>query len=103
MICEKQTFRKIRRAKFQGDFETWGGCKVSNTLNTFDQGDVRATTIVTETERKPNDDRGGCWTIDEKVGKAYIWYENANMLTTNGFRQVLIHPTSSASMPTTNK
>ena len=45
---EKQTFRKIRRAKSPTDYETWGGCQVANTLNTFDQGDVRTSVIVTE-------------------------------------------------------
>jgi hypothetical protein len=45
---EKQTFRKIRRAKSPTDFETWGGCQVANTLNTFDQGDVRTSVIVAE-------------------------------------------------------
>jgi len=45
---EKQTFRKIRRAQSPTDFETWGGCQVANTLNTFENSDVRTTTIVTE-------------------------------------------------------
>ena len=39
-------FSKHRRAKFQGDFETWGESQTTNTLNVFDSGDVRATDIV---------------------------------------------------------
>ena len=46
----KLTYRKIRRAKDQNDYETWGGCRTANTLNPFDQGDVRSTTIVVEKE-----------------------------------------------------
>lgn len=45
---EKQTFRKIRRAQSPTDYETWGGCQVANTINTFENSDVRTTTIVTE-------------------------------------------------------
>lgn len=40
------TFSKQRRAQSENDFETWAEADVSNTLNTFDLGDVRATTIV---------------------------------------------------------
>lgn len=36
-------FSKIRRAKSKDDFETWKQSVCTNTLNTFDQGDVRAT------------------------------------------------------------
>ena len=39
-------FCKQRRAKYKGDFETWIEADTSNTINTFDLGDVRATTIV---------------------------------------------------------
>ena len=39
-------YSKQRRAKFKGDFETWHESKVTNTMNTFDQGDVRATDVV---------------------------------------------------------
>ena len=40
------TFSKQRRAQSENDFETWVEADVSNTLNAFDLGDVRATTIV---------------------------------------------------------
>lgn len=39
-------FSKSRRAKSAEDFETWKESRVSNTINTFDQGDVRATDVV---------------------------------------------------------
>lgn len=52
----KIPFSKRRRAKSKDDYETWFPGFVSNTLNTFDQGDVRATDIVVETqkEKQPN-------------------------------------------------
>ena len=42
------TFSKSRRAKSDTDFETWNESGVANTLNLFDQGDVRATNIVVQ-------------------------------------------------------
>lgn len=39
-------FSKIRRAKTADDFETWGETGVCNTLNTFDNGDVRTNECV---------------------------------------------------------
>lgn len=39
-------YSKSRRAKSAEDFETWKESRVSNTINTFDQGDVRATDVV---------------------------------------------------------
>lgn len=45
LVCIK-TYSKSRRAQSKTDFETWKESKVSNTLNTFDQGDIRATDIV---------------------------------------------------------
>jgi len=40
------TFSKSRRAKDKDDFETWVESRVSNTLNTFEGGDTRATDLV---------------------------------------------------------
>lgn len=40
------TFTKSRRAKSKNDFETWKESEVSNTINTFDVGGVRATTVI---------------------------------------------------------
>ena len=41
-----EPFSKSRRAQSKDDFKTWVKGKTANTLNTFDNGDVRATTIV---------------------------------------------------------
>ena len=46
------TFVKARRATSETDFETWQEGGIANTLNLFDQGDVRATNVVVES-RKP--------------------------------------------------
>lgn len=40
------TYRKVRRAKSDTDFETWEEADISNTINLFDVGDSRATTLV---------------------------------------------------------
>lgn len=52
-------FSKSRRAKSSTDFETWREAQVSNTINTFDQGDVRATDVVVAlaVENHPQDSR----------------------------------------------
>jgi len=39
-------FRKVRRAKDKDDYETWELSNVSNTINCFDIGDVRSTTVI---------------------------------------------------------
>lgn len=39
-------FSKVRRAKNKDDFETWEDTGASNTLNTFDNGDVRTTECI---------------------------------------------------------
>ena len=39
-------FTKSRRAQSKEDYETWIESDASNTINTFDMGDVRATTLV---------------------------------------------------------
>ena len=39
-------YRKVRRAKSADDFETWEKAKAANTINTFDNGDVRATNVA---------------------------------------------------------
>lgn len=39
-------YRKVRRAQSADDFETWKRDEVINTLNCFDQGDVRAVNVV---------------------------------------------------------
>lgn len=41
-------FRKVRRASSAEDAETWEQAEAANTLNCFDVGDVRATTIAAQ-------------------------------------------------------
>ena len=41
-------YTKSRRAKDKDDFETWKESAVANTLNVFDGGGTRATTIVVD-------------------------------------------------------
>lgn len=41
-----ETFRKVRRAASNTDFETWSSDEAGNTLNTYENSDVRATTLV---------------------------------------------------------
>lgn len=48
-------FRKQRRAQTSEDFETWIESSVSNTINLFDGGDARATTIVIEIDEEETD------------------------------------------------
>ena len=43
-----QPFRKVRRAQSETDFETWEKDEKANTLNCFDQGDVRSTNVVAQ-------------------------------------------------------
>ena len=42
------TFAKSRRAQSDTDFESWKESGIANTLNLFDQGDVRATNVVVQ-------------------------------------------------------
>ena len=39
-------FTKSRRAQNVDDYETWVESEVTNTLNTFDLGDIRTTTLI---------------------------------------------------------
>lgn len=51
-------FVKSRRAQSKDDFETWVESGISNTLNAFDGGDVRATSVIVKYERTDNTE--GC-------------------------------------------
>ena len=42
------TYRKVRRAQNEADYETWEQSDVSNTINLFDGGNARATTLVVD-------------------------------------------------------
>jgi DNA (cytosine-5)-methyltransferase 1 len=46
-----ETFTKSRRAQSANDDETWVEGKPAPTLNSFDQGDVRATTVIVNEDR----------------------------------------------------
>lgn len=50
LIPEPVTYRKSRRAQSVEDHETWVESDEANTVNTFDVGDVRATTVIVEPE-----------------------------------------------------
>ena len=41
-------YRKVRRAQSTEDFESWQQDEVSNTINTFDVGDIRSTNVVAQ-------------------------------------------------------
>lgn len=43
-------YSKQRRAQSNSDFETWIETETSNTINTFDVGDARATTVIVRDE-----------------------------------------------------
>jgi DNA-cytosine methyltransferase len=47
-IAQQIPFRKSRKAKSQDDFETWKPDQVANTLNLFDQGDIRTSQVVVQ-------------------------------------------------------
>ena len=47
-VVSQEPFCKSRRAKNADDATTWKQGKVANTLNTFDQGEVRANELVVE-------------------------------------------------------
>jgi len=53
------TFRKQRRAKTKDDFETWINDEIANTLNTFDGGGTRATTVVVDDKDTDSAERSG--------------------------------------------
>jgi DNA-cytosine methyltransferase len=53
-----ETFTKSRRAQSATDDETWVEGKPAPTLNSFDQGDVRATTVIVNEDRTYRDVTG---------------------------------------------
>ena len=54
-IDRHAVYAKSRRAASSDDYETWNDGEVSNTLNTFDIGDKRATELVVEGCLNPQD------------------------------------------------
>ena len=53
-----ETFTKSRRAQSATDDETWVEGKPAPTLNAFDQGDIRATTVIVNEDRTYRDVTG---------------------------------------------
>ncbi len=68
-------FSKSRRAKSAEDFETWKESRVSNTINTFDQGDVRATDVIVLATQRPNAEVmiNKCPTLTAAAGMGGTW------------------------------
>ena len=51
MVMEPTVFSKSKRAQTSTDYETWQESDTANTLNTFDQGDVRTNECVIALDR----------------------------------------------------
>ncbi len=68
-----EPYSKVRRAKSKDDFETWKHSRTANTLNTFDNGDVRATDVVICLQGNgiDRDDKNGCAGKGWREDKAY--------------------------------
>ena len=69
------TYSKSKRAQTSTDYETWKESDKANTMNCFDQGDVRATDVVVYSlENHPQDSRvkidesGKVQTLTQKMG-----------------------------------
>lgn len=69
------TYSKSKRAQTSTDYETWKESDKANTMNCFDQGDVRATDVVVYSlENHPQDSRvkidesGKVQTLTKKMG-----------------------------------
>jgi site-specific DNA-cytosine methylase len=69
-------FRKVRRAKDSEDFETWEEDEKVNTINCFDQGDIRSTDVVVHAfkirggSEVETGEQGG--TPGKRAGKGYL-------------------------------
>jgi len=50
--ANKICYRKSRRAQSKDDFETWIESGTTNTINCFDIGDIRTTTVIVEVNEK---------------------------------------------------
>jgi len=51
MVMEQVAFSKSKRAQSATDYETWQESDTANTLNTFDQGDVRTNECIVALDR----------------------------------------------------
>ena len=54
--------------------------------NRLQMGTTR-TSDARETDRVREVIRGGCWTVDEKMGNTYCHYEQANTLAQRDYKQ----------------
>ena len=75
------TYSKSKRAQTSTDYETWKESDKANTMNCFDQGDVRATDVVVYSlENHPQDSRvnidesGKVQTLTQRMGTGGVCY-----------------------------
>ena len=87
-------FRKVRRAKNSEDFETWEEDEKANTINCFDQGDIRSTDVVVHAfkirggSEVETGEQGG--TPGKKAGKGYLGQdEKAFTIGTSQDQQIM--------------
>ena len=50
--ASKICYRKSHRAQSKDDYETWIESSTTNTINCFDIGDIRTTTVIVEVNEK---------------------------------------------------
>ena len=67
-VAQPIHYRKSRRAQSVNDHETWVEDGVSNTINCFDVGDVRATDVVAQPYVGGVDYENNAHTMDEPTG-----------------------------------
>ena len=131
MVMEPTVFSKSKRAQTATDYETWQESDTANTLNTFDQGDVRTNECVIALDRASyNQGQNAqfdigisesgtaqslvakgpgavCYSCDEKMGNTYVWEDQANTLAARDYKQpqsvcYSLDPLSSNSMKSSN-
>ena len=124
-------FSKSRRASSSTDYETWKDSGTANTLNTFDNSDVRTNECVIALDRASYnqgqnaqfdigiDEKGiaqsmvakgpgaVCYSCDEKMGNTYVWEDQANTFAARDYKQpqsvcYSLDPLSSNSMKSSN-
>ena len=89
-VLEPTVFIKSRRAQSVADYETWKEGNTANTLNTFENTDVRATNVVVATNADAM-----CYAVDQGGGKSAcnVFEESTPTLTcTHGGEPVVCYP-----------
>ena len=89
-VLEPTVFIKSRRAQSVSDYETWKEGNTANTLNTFENTDVRATNVVVATNADAM-----CYAVDQGGGKSAcnVFEELTPTLTcTHGGEPVVCYP-----------